>query len=195
MAFSTHIVVPLPVHRSRLQISHASRDISLTWTANVTSHSNARPETPLSTSRSPGPSCTPADREVVVSEGEDGGDSPNKIPEEDVEAVVAEVGVAGRGDVDARKERDDCKDEQINWRCCCLVACSGYDSSLAIARGLEWVVGGCWAFVSIISGSVALERQPCRSGGEGRQLGCLSAVGSGGEEGNGDGEFGGEEEA
>ena len=111
--------------------------------------------------------------------------------EEDVEAVVAEVGVAGRADVDGGADRDEGDDEGVGWgrgglvaqRCGCRKGGGG-------VRGEGWGVGG------VFGGEVLVVGWEDAVGGVGGGLedGGVGGVGVGREEGDGDGEFGAEEE-
>lgn len=70
---------------------------------------------------------------MVVSEGEDGTDGPDEVAEEDVEAVVPEIGEPRGGDVDACEPGDDGQYEEVDgWRGG-LVACG--DQGVIVARG------------------------------------------------------------
>jgi len=101
--------------------------------------------------------------------------------EEDVEAVVAEVGVAGRADVDGGADGDEGDDEGVGWGRGGLVT-----QRYGCRRGSGGVFGG---------GVLVMGRESAVGGvGGGLEDGGVGGVGAGREEGDGDGEFGAEEE-
>ena len=113
--------------------------------------------------------------------------------EEDVEAVVAEVGVAGRADVDGGADGDEGDDEGVGWGRRGLVAqrdgCRGGGGGGAV-WGEGWGVGGGFGGgVLVVGGEDAVGEV-----GGGLEDGGVGGVGVGREEGDGDGEFGAEEE-
>lgn len=121
----------LDIYRRR--ISRAVRVRICPLTTRIPPHSNPRPETPLPATGTPSPTGAPANREVVESEGEEGADGPDEVAEEDIEAVVPEVGEPCRGDIDAGEPGDDGEDEEVNRRRGSLAADS--DQGIVVAAG------------------------------------------------------------
>ena len=76
---------------------------------------NTRPERLVAAARTPSPASTLRNRQVVVAEGEEGGDEPDDVAEEDIETVMAEVEPARGCDEDGREPRDDADQQQIEW--------------------------------------------------------------------------------
>ena len=111
--------------------------------------------------------------------------------EEDVEAVVAEVGVAGRADVDGGADGDEGDDEGVDWGRRGLVAQRyGCWRGGGGVGGEGWGVGGGFG-----SGVLVMGGEDAVGGvGGGLEDGGVGGVGVGREEGDGDGEFGAEEE-
>jgi len=117
-------------------VSSVVRSLIDAPTARIPPHADTSPETGLAASRAPGPTCTAANREVVVAEGEDGAGGADEVPEEDVKAVVPEVGEPRGRDVDTGEERDDGEDEEVDWWGCCLAANGGQSVFLLCEIGI-----------------------------------------------------------
>lgn len=157
--------------------------LGLIRATNITSHADTRPKAPFSASRTPSPSGTSGDRQVIPAECKDGCDCADEVSEQDIEAVMSEVRPSGRGDVDAREERDDCEHEEVYWRCCSLISRS--NNRFIVAGGIELAVESRKSFVLIRCdlGSFLRYFVTRREGGEVRKV---FAVRSWSQEGNGD---------
>lgn len=142
-------------------------------TARIPPHSNASPETPLPATGTPGPARAAADREVVESEREDGADGPDQVAEEDVEAVVPEVGEPRRGNVDAGEPGDGCEHEEVDGRGGSLAADG--DQGVVVA-GVSGVVISCSAWVGLAHGAGVVAEVPFDTRWECRKACGVGAV-------------------
>lgn len=77
---------------------------------------NASPECTVVATRSPSPTGTSHDGQVVVSEAVDGGDGANEETKQDIETVVAEVEPSRGSDEDGQTEGDKSNGQQVDGR-------------------------------------------------------------------------------
>ena len=112
------IVRPGAGYRCRRRYWHAlllvAAGIPALLIGGVAVRADAGPEGLIAATRPPGPSGTSADRQVVVAEGEDGGDGADDEAEEDIEAVVPEVEPSRAGNEDRCEEWENSDQEQVN---------------------------------------------------------------------------------
>lgn len=81
---------------------------------NVAATANAAPKGTIACTRSPGPSGAFAHGEMVVAEGEPGGQGANDEAGEEVDAMVAKVEVAREGNVDGSQGRHDGDEQEVD---------------------------------------------------------------------------------
>ncbi|KAL2275899.1 hypothetical protein FJTKL_01453 [Diaporthe vaccinii] len=162
----------------------------------VAEAADAGPEGLVAAAGAPRPAGALRDGQVVPAEGEEGTDEADEEAEEDVEAVVPEVVPPRAGDEDGREEGRGGEDEQVQRRGRRLLP---HRRQPLVVSGEEvrcrLVVRGRVEVLLLEGGLQAPGRRVAgREGGEGgRRVGL--ACGRGGEEGEGDGELAGDEQA
>lgn len=110
---------------------------------------------------------------MIPAECEDGCDGADEISEQDVKAVMTEVGPSRRGDVDTGEERDNCEDEEVHWRRGGLVSSS--DDRFIVARGIELAIESRQSLV-LIRGDLVRFLWYFVAGGEGGEERKVFAV-------------------
>lgn len=148
----------------------------------------------LAAPRSPGPPRSLVDGKVVPSERKPGDQDAHETSEENVEAVVTEVAEAGGGDIDRCRKGDKRDDQEIGGRRGGLVPKrDGSGSGESVGIVCRGILGG--EGVGVVRGVDRGFGPMLLVMGKGTRDGArVGGEGTGGEEGNGNGELGGEEE-
>lgn len=124
----------------------------------VTEAANTGPERLVVAARAPGPAGAAGDGQMVVAECEDGSDDADKVTEEDVKGVVAEVPPARTGDENRGAEGYDGEAEKVKRRRGGLTADGG--DSLVVSGDIlvakDRVEGGRGRDVAVNATGVAI---------------------------------------
>lgn len=83
---------------------------------NVAVHADGYGKRPVSASSPPRPSRTLSDRQVIPSEAEPPEREAQQGAEDDVPAVMSEIGVAGRGNVNGGADGNERNHQEVGWR-------------------------------------------------------------------------------
>lgn len=103
-------------------LSHATLHVCLP-VSRVAQTAHTSPPSLVCRPRSPCPASTAHNRQVIPAEREEGTCGPDEEAKQNVEAVVPKVEPSRGRDKDGSKERHQCQHEQVQRRCCGLMAC------------------------------------------------------------------------